>query len=315
MLKKLIKSRRIGLTAILAALAVVAIIPAVASASITSSTFTFSGVFDTGVIPWTSSGGGVQCANYGVASKAPRLRGDFYLDTSTVGAGTTSGRYYLPADTNPSTYTLEQCGLVTGQKPIGLGTDAYYGLMVHVPSNFSIANHAFWGVSIHQFHFQGVWGSPIEFQLHNDHVTMALQTGACNNSTTSSPGCQYRSNADNTSCKSGLSYTCLPGHYVIPPGGLVAGAWNEMMMHVHWAADGTGQIQTWYRAKGASTWIQSSSVSGIPTVQWDVTKGCCYSSYIDQTEVYTTALTAPLTVWLDNDISASTLSTIKSSMP
>lgn len=285
------------------------------SPSSATATLIFDGDFDTGLLPWTSTGGSAQCANYGTPSINGRLRGDFYLDTNIVGQGTASGRFYLPTDSNPTTYPLEQCSVIVGKQPLLLGTNDYYGLMVYVPGDFTIANTSFYGVEIHQYHFQGIWGSPIEFQLHRDHVTLALETGACYPSTSAMPGCRYRSNADNTWCRTTATATCLPGDYVIPPGHLVRGAWNEIMMHVHWASDATGNIQTWYRPKGSSIWTRSSNVTGIPTVQWDVTKGCCYGNYNDIADAYASALSAPVTLWLDDDLRGTSLSTVSVLMP
>jgi Polysaccharide lyase len=274
------------------------------------------GDFEAGLAAWTAQrGGGAQCANYGTPSKPPRLRGTFTLDQAIVGQGTSSGRFDLPADSAPGTYPLEACDLVTGSQPLGLGSDAYYGLMVYVPQGWTIANKAFWGVAIAGYHFQNIWGAPIEFELHPDHVTLSLETGGCYPYTTSTPGCQYRSNADNSSCTSNSSHTCLPALYVIPRGALAQGRWNEIIMHVHWAADSSGQIQTWYRVKGSSGWTQSSNVNGYPTVQWNNANGCCSANYVDEHMAYTAALTAPLTLWLDNILTGPSFNTIATQMP
>jgi hypothetical protein len=277
-------------------------------------TLTFDGTFETGITPWTSQGGSAQCANYGTPSSAPRLRGNFYLDTSAAGQGTHSGRFTLPADSNPSTYPLEACDLDTGARPLGLGTDSYSGLMVYVPDGWTIANNAFFGVEIAEYHFQNIDGAPISLQLHPDHVTLALQLGGCNNATTKAPGCQYRSNAD-TTCTTGSGYTCLPGYYAIPRGAFVEGAWNEILLHVQWAANNTGQIETWYRVAGSSRWNAGAAVSGYPTVQWDNATGCCNSSYVDLTEAYTAALSSPLTLWLDDVVTATGYGAAAAAMP
>lgn len=271
----------------------------------------FDGSFSTGLTPWTTGGGGAQCANYGTQSKSPRLRGTFAFDTSTVGVGTASGRFTLPADSNPGTFPLEACNLINAAQPIGLGTDDYYGLMVYVPQGWTIANQAFYGVEIMEYHFQNVYGAPVSFQLHPDHITLALQTGACSNHATVKPGCAFHSNADNPNGVPGN----LPGYHVIPTGALVQGAWNEVLMHVHWASDNTGVIQTWYKVKGASTWTPSANVSGIPTVQWDMTTGCCYSNALDETEAYTAALSAPLTLWLDQQVTGTSFAAVATTMP
>jgi hypothetical protein len=268
----------------------------------------FNGTFST-MSPWTGAGGSIQCANHGTPSKSPRLRGTFTQGTNVNGMAN-AGEFTLPADTNKSTYPLEACDVLTGGHPLGLGTDAYYGLSVYVPNNFTIPGNFFSGVELEEYHFQNVYGAPIAFQLHANHVTLALQTGACNNHTTVAPGCVYHSNADNTNGNPGT----LPAEYVIPPGALVQGQWNQMLMHVHWASNSTGQIQTWYKTGTATTWNSSSNITGIPTVQWDNTKTCCYTNYVDQTEAYTGALTAPLSIWLGNDVTGSSFNATANAM-
>jgi hypothetical protein len=187
-------------------------------------------------------------------------------------------------------------------------------MMVYVPQGWTIANNAFWGVSIAAYHFQNIFGAPVTLELHPDHVTLALETGGCY--WPASPGCQYRSNADNSSCRSSSSHTCLPAYYAIPPGALVQGKWNEIIVHVHWAADRSGQIQTWYRVKGSPAWTQSTNLGGYPTVQWNNQTGCCSHTYIDTTaEAYTAALSAPLTLWFDNTITGPSFNSVTNSMP
>jgi Polysaccharide lyase len=281
------------------------------------STLSFDGNFENGLTPWTSQGGGAQCANYGTPSKSPRLRGDLYLSGNEgEQARGHSAQFYLPADPNPSTYPLEACDLVTGFQPAMLPADAYYGLMIFVPNGWTIPNHAFYGVNIDELHMQnGGYGAPVTLQLHRDHVTLALETGGCNGSQSSDPGCAWRSNADNSGCVSTSSHACLPGYYAIPPGALAQGKWNEIIVHVRWASDTTGQIETWYRVKGSVVWLLGSDVIGYPTVQWSNATGCCAATYVDELEAYTAALAAPLSVWLDNDVTAGTFLAAAATMP
>jgi hypothetical protein len=296
---------------LLAGLLAIAAITGTAQASVAATNPTglgFNGTFSA-FTPWSIGGGGVQCANYGTPSTAPRLRGNFTFAANVAGMAN-SGKFTLPADPDPSTYPLEACDLLTGNQAMGLGTDGYYGLMVYVPQHWTIPSSFFTGIEIQEYHFQNVYGAPIAFQLHADHVTLALQTGSCNNHTTASPGCANYSNADGPGGYTGN----MPGYYVIPPGALQQGAWNEMLMHVHWASDGSGQIQTWYRVNGVNAWTQSSSVTKIPTVQWDNTTGCCAVSYVDQTEAYAGALTAPVSLWLGKDVAGSTFNSVANAM-
>ena len=257
-----------------------------------------------------------QCAP-STPSKAPRLRGTYALDTTIVGQGASSLKITLPVDPNRQLYPLEACDLTTPLAPVGLGTNEYLGIMLYVPANWTIANSAFFGVNLYELHFQNVYGAPITLQLHPNNVTIALETGACSPYTARVPGCKYRSNAalaTLSSCRQARA-NCLPGYYAIPPGAFVRGAWNEIILHVLWSNTTSGQIQSYYRVKGATSWIQSSSISGVPTIQWNNTRGCCGANYDDQVEAYTSALSAPLSIWVDNVIDSASLATVQASMP
>lgn len=300
---------------LLAPLAVLIAVAALVGSAQAMPLLTFDGNFQAGVAPWTSAGGGVQCANYGTSSKSPRMRGNLYLDNSTLMGTGETGRFYLPADNTPSVYPLEACDLTAGHIPDTLPDDEYYGLAIYVPAGWTIPNRAFFGVNVDELHFQAIWGSPVTLQLHPDHVTLALETGGCNAVGSRLPGCQYRSNADNTSCRSNGSFTCLPGYYAIPPGAFVEGKWNEIIVHAHWAKNSTGSLQTWYRVMGSSTWTQSSNITGIPTVQWVAGSGYAPNWYTNEVEAYTAALSSPLTLWLDNVLTSSSMSAVQAAMP
>jgi hypothetical protein len=269
-------------------------------------TLTFDATFDRQTIsPFAS----VQCANTGTPSKPPRYRGSFSYQTSNPSDGAASALITDP--TTPPGYQLTSCDLVGPTVPLGIGTTSYYGLMVYVPKGFTVANDFFGQeVEIEEFKFDNIYGAPVAWELHPDHVTLALQTGACNNYKTPAPGCAYHSNAD---APRGVGN--LPPLYVVPPGKLAQGHWNELAMGVHWESVNTGSIRTYYKVKGASRWNAGSSISGIPTVQYDKTKGCCPSTAVEETEAYTGALAAPLAISLDNDVEGTRLGSVESAMP
>jgi hypothetical protein len=283
-------------------LAVLIVALATASAFASTSSLTFAGDFANGsILPFV----GAQCANYGVESANYHQRGTLAVENNIVAMGSFSGRVDLPANVSP--YTTSVCELLHSV-PVGLGTDQYYGYMFYVPQGWDTGTKGFWGVQVAQFHFTNVWGSPIAFQLHDDHMTLALETGACYPVGSPSPGCTWRSQAD---LKSGPN---MPGYYVIPPGSMPQGHWYEIAMHVHWATDSTGQIQTWYRQKGQTAWIPTASVSGIPTVQWAY--GYPPATYaVDKVGAYRAYSTVPISVWFDHFSLANTKSAITSSMP
>jgi hypothetical protein len=278
----------------------------------TSSAATSSSSFSLAGTPW--QGGGLQCAPQTV-SKSPRLRGTFSTDNANQPVAGSPGLVFtLPTDTSPSTYSLESCDLVTAGKQLVIGASTYEGTMVYVPKGWTISNNSPFGVEFEQYHFQNIYGSPISLQLHADHVTLELETGACTNHSTPHPGCAIRSNADNT-CNTTATYTCLGGDYAIPPGALVQGAWNEIITHVTWETNNTGDVETYYKVKGATTWTQSSSVTGIPTVQWDVNVGHPIASYSDITEAYTAALSSPVSTEVATPVTGTTFAATASQMP
>ena len=257
---------------------------------------------------------GIQCAPV-TPSKSPRERGTFAWGTSNQPvAGKPAYVYSLPTSIDPKTYPLVACDLMSPLQPVGVGTSGYYGLMMYVPKGWTIPNGFPYGVNVEEYHFQNVDAAPIILQLHPNYVTLALETGACHLASSSSPGCEIRSNSA-YQCKSNSTRTCLPAQYAIPPGALVQGAWNEIVMHVTWATDHSGDIETWYKVKGASAWTQSTNLSGIPTVQYDIAVGTPRTQFIDLTEAYTGALSSPLTVTLGNYVTGSSLASVTSTMP
>jgi hypothetical protein len=258
--------------------------------------------------------GGIQCAPT-TPSKSPRLRGTFAFSNSNQPvAGKPAYVFTLPTATDPHTYPLEACNLTSPFQPVGIGTSRYYGLMIYVPKGWTIPNSFAYGVNIEEYHFQNVYAAPVILELHPDNVTLALETGACHLASSSSPGCEIRSNSA-YQCKSNSTRTCLPAQYAIPPGALVQGVWNEVVTHVTWTADHTGDIETWYKVAGASTWTQSTNLSSIPTVQYDIATGTPRPQYADLTEAYTGALTAPLTVTLGNYVTDTSFSAVAGTMP
>jgi hypothetical protein len=283
-----------------------------AAATVPSSGLTYTAISTASLVgtPFYSA----QCAPT-TPSKSPRLRGTVVNDwLNQALTGVPSYLFTLPTDPDPSTYRLEACDLTTPNQPVGIGTSGYYGLMVYVPRGWTIPNNFPYGVNIEEYHFQNVDAAPIILQLHPSYVTLALETGACSLASSSAPGCAIRSNSA-YQCRSTSTYTCLPAQYAIPPGAFVQGAWNEIIMHTTWQTNYTGDIETWYKVRGAGTWTQSTNLSGIPTVQYDKSLGTPRPSYIDLTEAYTGALTAPLSLSLGNYATGSSFASVAGTMP
>jgi hypothetical protein len=171
-------------------------------------------------------------------------------------------------------------------RPLVPGTDDYYSEMFYVPTGWSPGTSSFWGVEFTQLGWEGIWGSSIDLQAHADHVTLNMQTGVCTSSS-----CQWNSNADSPGSPN------LPPLYAIPAP-MQTGVWHELIVHVHWATDNSGQVDVWHRVKGQAAWTQTVSLSGYPTMQVH-SDGSYPRSSLDKIGAYRAQSTAPTSVWLD----------------
>lgn len=268
-----------------------------------SPSVTFRATFAKSISPFQYS----QCAP-GTPSKPPRYRGTFTLDTVD---GLTAASITDPI--TPAGYPLTACDLETPSTPLGVGTTEYVGLAFYIPPGFEIPNTAFDGANLYELRFQNIYGAPVTLQLHDNSVVLALETGACQPYTTPDPGCAYRSNAGAAPCKI-PGVNCLPGLYAIPPGKLVDGAWNEIVLHANWESTPTGYLHAYYRTRGGR-WTSSAVAQDLPTVQYAAGSPCCEQSALDELELYTAALTAPLTVSFTSAVDGTGLRVVEQAMP
>jgi polysaccharide lyase-like protein len=258
----------------------------------------FAGDFETGdVSQWT---GNVQCAN---TSSAPMLftRGTITVQSDIVGEGSHAARIDLPAaDDKMACEALST-------RPIGVGTDDYYGLMVRFPTDWREPSPAGWGLAIAQLNYEGIWGAPLSLNAHADTVALVLQSGLCRSVYTSTPGCTY---------SSGLGGN-LPRTYAIPAP-LALGVWHELIVHVRWATDSSGLVEAWHRLKGGSAWNKTLSVTGYPTVQWTADTGPEAIASIgtnDKIGAYRGQADFPLSVWHDGFVRTTSFASASSAMP
>jgi hypothetical protein len=257
----------------------------------------FNGGFETGKI---SEWGG-QCANTGVPSSASLVRGTANLTVRLVGQGKYAARFNLPpADTNNA------CELID-TRPIGLGTDDFYGLMVFFPKNWREPSPAAgWGLSIAQFSFQGIWGAPVSLNAHARNIELVMQSGLCAPVTSSHPGCAYSSGSDG-------NVTPM----VAVPAPIKLAAWHELIVHVHHATDSTGVIEVWHRLKGQTGWKKTVSLRGYPTVQWtpDRLSILHFNATVDKIGAYRGRADFPLTVWQDGFVRAASFAAAAAALP
>lgn len=252
----------------------------------------FTGDYETGSFSqWTW---GAQCANTGV----PSALGTLTIQSQVVGQGRYAAQFDLPAAASSnSCETLDK-------RTINVGTDDYYGLMVRLPTNWQEPSG--WGMSLAQFNFQGIWGSPVQLIAHADHVSLIIQSGLCNPLSGGSPGCAY---------SSGIGGNV--GQISAIPAPVALGVWHELVVHVHWATDTSGVVEVWHRLVGG-TWVKTVTLTGYPTVQWTAAQGpsgIVGMVTADKAGAYRGGATFPLTVWEDGFVRASAFSAAAAALP
>jgi hypothetical protein len=92
------------------------------------------------------------------------------------------------------------------------------------------------------------------------------------------------------------------------------GVWHELIVHVHWATDSTGVIETWHRLKGQTSWTKTASLTGYPTVMLNP-DGTYPTATTDKIGAYRAQSTAPTSVWLDGFTRSQSFQTAASALP
>lgn len=252
----------------------------------------FSGDFETGSISqWT----GAQCANTGLPSSAGF--GTVVVESRIVGQGKFSARFDAPVADDKNS-----CELLSSRN-IGLDTDDYYGLMVRLPKNWrGEPSPAGWGLSLAQFNFENIWGTPVQLVAHANHISLILQSGLC----VKDVRCTY---------STGLSGNVKPAFAVPAP--LKLGAWYELIVHVHWATDSSGIVEVWHRLQGKAQWTKTVSLRGYPTVQWTEERLSTlgFSGTYDKIGPYRGRASFPLTIWEDAFVRTTSFAAAARSLP
>ena len=278
------------------ALATVALTPMSATAQSPAEGVVFTGDFESGNLsPWAA-----QCVNTGLASTETITRGAVGVTIRLVGQGRYAARFNLPTtDKNNACEVLKQ-------RPIGLGTDDYYGLMFLFPRNWREPSPAGWGALIAQFSYQGIHGPPIALAAHAKYVELQMQTGLCRRAGSSPEGCAY---------SSGKGGNLKP--MVAIPKPLARGVWHELIVHVHHATDASGAVDVWHRLKGEAGWKMTMSLRGYPTVQWTAEGWSIlhFNYTADKVGAYRGPADFPLSVWQDGFVRATSFSAAAAALP
>jgi hypothetical protein len=236
-----------------------------------------------------------------VAGNGSIARGTITIQNETVGEGNWAGRIDLPAAPVP-----QACEALT-PRPIGVGSDDYYALMLRLPSPWPEPSPAGWGLVLAQLNFQGIWGAPVMLVAHHDRVELVLQSGLCNPVTSTTPGCTYTS---------GRNGNLTPMHAIPAP--LALDTWHQLIIHVHWATDSNGLLETWHRPHGTTTWTKTIHHTGHPTLQWTPHQGptaITNTTTNDKLGAYRGKADHPLTIWHDAYTRTTTFTTAASALP
>jgi Polysaccharide lyase len=254
----------------------------------------FRGDFETGNISQWSWG--AQCANYGLANDATTTWGNLFVVQDNKAQGAYAGRFDLPA-----AGTRAYCEVLRKRTLGSDGSDAYYALEAYYPANWQEPSPAGWGGVTAQLNYTGVGGigPPVGLISHANRVNIALMSGAVNTSKVAT----YSSGWDGEG-----NLPCSLNCRIVPEGALTRGVWHQFIVHVRWASDSTGMVETWWKRKGESAWKAEAKMSGYPTLQWAAGGSLPSLGWLssDHIGLYRGPASFPLSLWLDGFCSATT---------
>ena len=182
--------------------------------------------------------GGAQCVNYGVPSGVGR---ELYVVTDIVAKGAYSGRFDLPAAGSSNS-----CELLRG-RTIAMD-DEWYSMEIRFPKDWQEPSPAGWGMSLAQFNFENIWGSPVSLIAHADYVDLTLNAGLCTSLTSGNAACQFSSGIGGN----------LPRQQVIPTSAFSIDTWHELLIHIKWTNGTDGILEGFHRLRGEATWTKTS---------------------------------------------------------
>ncbi len=222
--------------AFLAVAVIVAAVSAVAAGASGGVRFA-SGFESAKALGWTSS----QCAgdlNLPIGID----RGTFgIVSPRSEGIASGAGEFVARIALQPS--RLRTACELTQSRPIGIGTDDYYGLMVLFPQTWTDPSPKSlgqgWGALITQFSYPQLSGPPVGLDAYADRVLLELRTGKVSYPPGLGPAC-------------GCGAAAFRGWYAAIPPPMALGVWHELIVHVHWATDSSGVVECWHRVRGGS---------------------------------------------------------------
>jgi hypothetical protein len=204
------------------------------------SSITFVGNFETG-----------DYGQWGVLqhdSLAP-TSANFQVVTSPVRQGTYAAKFtakqaYSPFGWNESTEVTHEFSDQTQ------GTDYYYGVSLMFPTSWT--DPVGWA-EIEQWYTldfgQFLGPAPLAIDAGAGQIGLNVNTGL--SPIVGGPSFQW----------------AYSHHFTIAPT-LSLGQWNDIVLHVHWAADNSGVLEVWWRT-GNNAFTKVLSLTGIPTLRYN----------------------------------------------
>lgn len=139
------------------------------------------------------------------------------------------------------------------------GQTTYNSFAIYDPAGGLPASVQTSGNKIDDWHFENQMnGEALQAGLFSagsdqglaDHINLWGDMGACS----TGQYCQWHIADDDNHIgwPTGSTYH-LPPMHLIPPGGMVQGAWNEVIVKINWEMNGTGMVDAWYRSYNGVT--------------------------------------------------------------
>jgi hypothetical protein len=238
-------------------------------------------------------------------------------DSSTADKGSLSGRWDLPAYTGGTTSAE-----MLHARRADPGVHDYYAQAVRF-SDFNWGNCQQQPLSLAQYNFQGINGSPVALSGQcgtgygaGFQPNPSLYLLVCSGLVPATGPCPYYTGTPvggGYSCRNMPSGTCGP-LYLVPPGQVALNIWYEVIVHVYWTANLDGVVEGWVRKKGDASFTKVFSHSGgFPTLQWGGPNGISLSQLSnygtnDKIGAYRGPNANPLKLWQDNFCRATTFS-------
>ena len=200
------------------------------------------------------------------------------------------GQFNVPAQTSHK----QRCQVITQSSPVRHDVDDYITLRVYVPPGWTDGSPQ-WPVQLIEPNFQGLGPNGVNqftLVLKKTYIGVDLHSGIAFDAPNPF---WYEYISDPTNGGDGN----LPPMYAIPKDAFTPGTAYELIVHIRWAFDLTGQIEIWYRTLGTTAWTQTVSQSGFPTLQIYADGDYPANNRGDVVQVYRGPSASPTEVWMN----------------